>query len=193
MATINTRQYMRPRKGRSGFDLLHASDTPEDAARLAQEGYKPADPETARAAAAYNSKGWAQGEDAYRLGLKDRPVEVTIGTPPMLWRKEQPKDEDWGDGKRGGMTGAMGRELDAAGMLGPGDEVEVREGKPTLLSRTPAMEQDWGDAKRSGMSNPLPITAPMPAAPRFSTVLADRLAVAVLVVSDACATVEPSP
>lgn len=154
MATINTRQYMRPRQGRSGFDLLHASDTPEDAARLAAEGYKPADPDTARAAVAYNSKGWAQGEDAYRLGLKDRPVEVTIGTPPMLWRKEQPKDEDWGDGKRGGMTGAMGRELDAAGMLGPGDEVEVREGKPTVLSRTPAQEQDWGDAKRSTMSNP---------------------------------------
>lgn len=156
MATINTRQYMRPRQGRSGFDLLHASDTPEDAARLAAEGYKPADPDTARAAVAYNSKGWAQGEDAYRLGLKDRPVEVTIGTPPMLFRKEQPKDEDWGDAKRGGMTGAMGRELDAAGMLGPGDEVEVREGKPALLSRTPAQEQDWGDAKRSGMSNPRP-------------------------------------
>lgn len=154
MATVNTRQYMRPRKGRSGFDLLHASDTPEDAARLAAEGYRPADPDTARAAVTYNSKGWAQGEDAYRLGLKDRPVEVTIGTPPMLWRKEQPKDEDWGDGKRGGMTGATGRELDAAGMLGTGDEVEVREGKPQLLSRTPAMDQDWGDAKRSGMSNP---------------------------------------
>jgi hypothetical protein len=154
MATVNTRPYYRPRKGRSGFDLLHASDTPEDAQRLAAEGYKPADPDTARAAVAYNSKGWAQGEDAYRLGLKDRPVEVTIGTPPMLWRKEQPKAEDWGDAKRGGMTGAMGRELDAAGMLGPGDEVEVREGTPSLVSRTPATDQDWGDAKRSGMSNP---------------------------------------
>lgn len=202
MATVNTRPYFRPRKGRSGFDLLHASDTPEDAQRLAQEGYQPADPETARAAVTYNSKGWAQGEDAYRLGLKDRPVEaeswgngmgitrsgpdldwsdgkrngataatgreldaagmlgtgpdveVTIGKPPMLWRKEQPKAEDWGDGKRGGMTGATGRELDAAGMLGTGPDVEVTEGKPRLLSRTPAMEQDWGDAKRSGMSNP---------------------------------------
>lgn len=156
MATINTRQYMRPRKGRSGFDLLHAADTPEDAARLAAEGYNPTDPDTARAAVAYNSRGWAQGEDAYRLGLKDRPVEVTIGTPPMLWRKEHPKAEDWGDGKRGGMTGAAGRELDAAGMLGTGDEVEVREGQPQVLSRTPAMEQDWGDAKRSGASSPRP-------------------------------------
>lgn len=154
MATVNTRQYMRPRKGRSGFDLLHASDTPEDAARLAQEGYRPADPDTARAAVTYNSKGWAQGEDAYRLGLKDRPVEVTIGTPPMLWRKEHPKEEDWGDGKRGGMTGATGRELDAAGMLGTGPDVEVTEGKPEFLSRTPARDEDWGDAKRSGMSNP---------------------------------------
>lgn len=154
MATINTRQYMRPRKGRSGFDLLHAADTPEDAARLAAEGYNPTDPDTARAAVTYNSRGWAQGEDAYRLGLKDRPVEVTIGTPPMLWRKEYPKDEDWGDGKRGGMTGATGRELDAAGMLGTGDEVEVREGQPQVLSRTPAMDQDWGDAKRSGASTP---------------------------------------
>jgi hypothetical protein len=154
MATVNTRPYYRPRKGRSGFDLLHASDTPEDAQRLAQEGYKPADPDTARAAVTYNSKGWAQGEDAYRLGLKERPVDVTIGTPPMLWRKEHPKAEDWGDGKRGGMSGATGRELDAAGMLGTGDEVEVREGTPSLVSRTPTMEQDWGDAKRSGMSNP---------------------------------------
>jgi hypothetical protein len=87
-------------------------------------------------------------------------VEVTIGKPPMLWRKEQPKDEDWGDGKRGDMSGATGRELDAAGMLGPGPDVEVTEGKPTLLSRTPSQDQDWGDAKRSGMSNPRAAGAP---------------------------------
>ena len=104
MATVNTRPYYRPRKGRSGFDLLHASDTPEDAQRLAAEGYKPADPDTARAAMAYNSKGWAQGEDAYRLGLKERPVEVSMGTPHIFSRISQPMAEDWGDAKRSGMS-----------------------------------------------------------------------------------------
>lgn len=153
MATVSTRHYMRPRKGRSGFDLLQASDAPEDEKRLGLEGYKPSDPDTAKAAVGYNSRGFAQGEDAYRLGLKDRPVEVGIGTPTTLWRKEQPKDEDWGDGKRGGATGATGRELDEAGMLGTGPDVEVGIGTPSLVRRG-ALEQDWMDGKMSGASNP---------------------------------------
>lgn len=125
MATVTSRHYMRPRKGRAGFDLLQAGDTPEDEKRLGLEGYQPSDKETAKAAVGYNSRGFAQGEDAYRLGLKDRPVEVTIGTPSTLWRKEEPKDEDWGDGKRGG------------------------------ASAPPAeLEQDWTDGKLSGASNP---------------------------------------
>jgi hypothetical protein len=147
MATITTRQYMRPRKGRSGFDLLHAGDTPEDEKRLALEGYKPTDTETARAAVTYNSKGWAQGEDAYRLGLKERPVEVTIGRPNAIQRIEYPPEQDWSDAKHSSGRGS----------------VDVSAGTPAIISRTPKAPGGTSrpaspDQEAPPALNPLPIS-----------------------------------
>lgn len=124
MATQSTKRYLRIRPDGTQENLI-GGDNDVDAMRYAREGYVPGG-----------------------------GVEVTVGTPPMLFRKEWPKDEDWGDGKRGGASGATGRELDEAGMLGTGPGVDVREGTPSLVSRTPERAQDWSDGKMSGASNP---------------------------------------